>query len=166
MDNEHIRELAKKYYPIFTFDDGLMTALILLTALGLTGIFAGGEMPSSAEMLSAAVKIITGWCGTIWVVGGKDYFCFVKQRLLLGKILKTEYLADGCKPVLNAHKEQSSLKKRYKCTAQCYGETYRITTKQFMAAAVSEKAYILSGEGIKGTVFLPEESDKQFSQEM
>ncbi len=72
MNKEDLKRLCGKYYPVFTFDDGLLQAAVILTIF----IIAAGisEPPSSAELLKGAVKAAAGRFGTVWVNRRKGIF--------------------------------------------------------------------------------------------
>lgn len=151
MGTDRVKRLAKKYYPAFTFDDGLMAVLIFLTAV----IFIGGDV---SEILSAKaiVKLLTGWIGTVWVVGGRHYFSFVRQRLALAVMMKKGFTAVPCAPQFDAKEDRTFFRKRFKCYALINGVTYRVTTG-VLAAGHEHGGFLLMEKDGRGVVFMPDD---------
>ena len=151
MTTDRVRRLAKKYYPAFTFDDGLMTVLISLTAV----IFIGGDV-SEITSAKAVVKLLTGWIGTIWVVGGAHYFSFVWQRIALAVMMKKGFTAVPCAPRFEAKEGRTIFRKRFLCYAHINGTVYRITAA-VLTAGHEHGGFLLMGKDGGGVVFMPDD---------
>lgn len=152
MSTDRVRRLAKKYYPAFTFDDGLMVVLIFLTAV----IFIGGDV-SEITAAKAGVKLLTGWIGTIWVVvGGAHYFSFVRQRIALAVMMKKGFTAVPCAPRFEAKEGRTIFRRRLLCYADINGVTYRITAA-VLTAGHEHGGFLLMEKNGRGIVFMPDD---------
>lgn len=143
MNKEELKRLCGKYYPVFTFDDGLLSAAVILTVF----VIAAGisECPSAAELARGAVKAAAGWFGTVWVIGGKEYFSFLSMRIRLRKLLADDYdiILAECTDT-NVRKENYGIYKRYKCSVRAEGKDHAVSVKMLERIITDKgKLYII-----------------------
>ena len=160
MNKEELKRLCKEYYPVFTFDDGLFAALIILTLFVIAALIFG-EPPTGARLAKSLPKGIAGWIGTIWIIGGKEYFDFLSRRIRLRKILSDDWdiISAKCDDT-NVRKEKSGSYKRYKYSVRVNGTDYGVSAKIFMQIITDEgDIYIIfpKQNGCKNGIVIPQQ---------
>lgn len=160
MNKEELKRLCKEYYPVFTFDDGLFAALIILTLFVIAALIFG-EPPTGARLAKSLPKGIAGWIGTIWIIGGKEYFDFLSRRIRLRKILSDDWdiISAACDDT-NVRQEKQGFRKRYKCTVLAKGIEYSVSVKM-LTQIIADKGeiYIIfpKQNGFKNGIVIPQQ---------
>ncbi len=152
MGKEELMKLCRKYYPAFTFNDGLVALLVLLSVFIVASFIMSMETYSPYDYVKALFKMAAGWFGVFWVVGGQKYFRSISERARLRKLLADDWDAV---PVtvedMNCRKEKAGIYKRYIYEVKAGGIVYNVSSKIF--------TYVFSGN-FSGYVIYPRNTDK------